>query len=233
MLIFSHQRCGSTSLLSFLRRACDTRGRGEPFNRKDLSAAFPEWKSLPHAELQAYFESVFERFPIIKHIYRDHEPRIDRLVVEAKPVKAIVFLSRENTEAAALSAAMAKRSKNYRDSASHLLGSIPIKEIRAVSEDMARCRRIALEICLDSGKHVISQTYEGLFVDDVHEREQRLLSLLDEIRESTGIGLAGRSAFRAAFDAYVRPSNKINSMETYEMVDNWEELRNAFPSIVQ
>lgn len=229
-LIYSHQRCGSSNALLFAAEfAPGGIGESEVFGRARLQKEFPGWRKRTYAQLAEYFTSVYDRSPVVKHLYGGHSADFDALILSNPRVDRIVLLRRDNRTAAALSALIARRTKEWHKSATEPLGPISTRQIRLMAENYAKAADLAELMCIRTGKPYVAVRYEDVFVDDVDDRIKRARQFLTDLYGDDFE--IDEAIFAIAFNRHMASTRKVNSDETYQLVENIDEIFEVFPEI--
>lgn len=220
-IIFSHQRCGSSNLLRYIRSACSINGGMEPLNFRQLKKKLPSFPHCSHDELKSHCEKILKYYPVVKHIYGQHLESNDRMIASLSE-GCIIFLYRDNTMAAALSSLIARKSgKGFSAKINEGLGRIEMDEVSKLSNEMVRKRKSAIEACELSGKEVFTTSYEDIFSPKDEVRKEKGLEIL-ALLERHGVKTKGDVA--EAHREFLAPSEKTNSYDTYKHIENIKEL---------
>lgn len=227
-LLLSHQRCGSSALTRFLRLACGVHAPMEVLNRKSLTRNLPGWQSAPAEEVDAHVAAALSENQLVKHIYGDHDPAFDARLVQHPQVGSLVLLWREDVDAAALSAAIARATGHYNRRPGDTGHMRPIQpgQVRRHAEQMRLARRTTEATVQASGKPVLSLRYEDLYQPSEDGRREQVHRLIDFL------GLSTTPQFDEAFTRYLAPDRKINDGRTYALIPNFEQLQQAFPELL-
>ena len=229
-LIYSHQRSGSTNALFFAQEVQDISQDGmETLTPIAMTKGFPGWRSRRYPKIQKYIDEVHAETPIVKHIYGAHSADIDSLILRSKHLERIVLLRRENREAAALSAIIARRIKAWHEKPAESVGTIAVQEIKQLANKYGRAATLAEDMCKRSGKPVTAVSYESLYGASGDERVNAALNFLQAL---TGEEFDSSSPkFQKAFENHLSPEKKIGTSETARKVDNFEEILTEYPNI--
>lgn len=228
-LIFSHQRCGSSNLTRFVADATGVKAVMEPLNAKTLGKQMPEWREATGTELTRHFTRVLTANDVVKHIYGQHSADIDYLVASSPHVARILLMHRVNTDAAALSALVAKQLSNWNKQPDDMLAPISIRKIREISKEMRLKSRLALDICTRSGKPLMVMSYEQLFSADEEARKKNAEDVLQFLLN--GRGARTPEDFSIAFEKFMGLEKKLGSDDTHQCIPNFSEIQASFPEI--
>ena len=116
ILILSHQRCGSTSLLNFLQEASGCPALMEPFNYSRMDESFPEWRQAGIADIEKHYSAQLSQARLVKHIYGHNKAELDKCLVTRPEIDRLFVLYRDNLNAAALSSLVARLLGDFRKS---------------------------------------------------------------------------------------------------------------------
>jgi hypothetical protein len=154
-VIFSHQRCGSSNLIHFLVAAyglsLSEPDYYEPLNLRRMGERDIAWQDGDN-RFDAYCAKVMQATPVLKHIYGQLPPRLDRHV--AAQSSGVIFLFRKNLKLAALSSAIARRSNTWQARPEQPLGRIE------PDDSGAQEHLLALETLLDAGLPCFEPLYQ-------------------------------------------------------------------------
>ncbi len=231
VLIMSHPRCGSSNLLRFINRSNSVPCQSEPFNRRTLDDTLPGWQEMTTNKVVEHFSNVFADLRVAKHIYGQHPEDLDKHVPLLPDIGAIILLYRENTAAAALSALIAVKLKNFSGVADAPLGRIELEEIKRFSDNFVARRSRAIEHCKAANAPLLELSYETLFGAD-EERRKELDAVLRFMNDNASIPLPSSEKFERAYAAVLAPEKKINSEKTYQHIENLDEIVAAYPHIL-
>lgn len=223
LMIASHQRAGSSNLGRFLRRACGIELPLEPLNWRALTQSAPGWRDDERL-LAQQVDATLSRVDAFKHIYGQHAGDFDRSLFAHPRVSRIVTLSRRDVNAAALSAVIAKKKRDFNSGADGSLGRIDPAAIVMMADELRTKAQKAQAAASASGKPLMEVTYEDIFSPDIDTRQARLRALLD---------FSGFRAprFESAFDLYMTPDKKTNRAANYRQIENWSEIAALVPGI--
>lgn len=228
LLIFSHQRCGSSNLTRFLGEGSGCDFGMESLNRKALKKRIPHLEGQTYPQLNRAFTEILSSKPIHKLIYGQHSADIDALAVCNPQVKNILFLYRKDSVSAALSSLLAQRMGHFNKRPKKTIGEIEIADIKLRAKEIKHLTKVAKNICIRSGKDFTEITYEHLFDLNHEQRYSAATTLLvDHICHLE----EPPSNMHHAFNKYLDHSKKTNSIETYRFISNIDEILEKWPHL--
>lgn len=230
-LIYSHQRCGSTNALYFAQEfVADAPDGMEILNPKRMSRTIPGWRRRPYRRLTRQIADVYRKTPVVKHIYGAHTADIESLVLSNLELERIVLLRRENRPAAALSALVAQKTKQWHSRPTESVGTINPQQIRLKTKKYQEAAELAETMCTRSGKPFVTVSYEELYPEDTEARRRAARKFLTDLfgPEFT----TTEEEFETAFSEHLAPTKKVGTTDTRKLVDNIDEIVEEFPDIL-
>lgn len=230
-LIYSHQRCGSTNALFFAQEFIPNAPDGmEILNPIGMTKKLPGWKRRPYDQLAEQINDVYRETPVVKHIYGAHSADIDSLLLTSPELERIVLLRRDNRPAAALSALIAQKTKQWHKNPTEPVGKINLGQIRQKTKKYEEAAELAEAMCTRSGKPFVAVSYEELYSNDPEARRVAARKFLTDL---FGPDFSTTDdVFETAFQKHLDPTKKIGTSDTLNLVDNLDEIVDAYPDIL-
>lgn len=237
--VLGHQRSGSSNLTRFIAAAYSDKSftvnkqsvnkllSMEPFAPKAvLNATGQALSDISLNGFNEYILKVANEKNTIKHIYGNHYFIYDELVIrQFVNTHKIVLIYRENVEVAALSHLIATISKNWGEvDKSRLKNSkgISINELRKVADKYAT-KIAAVENYLNLNSIPFFKVKYEDFYNLSHTK-----NLAIELLEYLG---GNPQNFNSAFEEFLSPVKKINTVSSYSLIPNIKEICKEFPNI--